>query len=66
MKVEVILRVQETRYSDKVDRYRVVVSKERADYVIKKYETMIDKSFYGSWVLANKLDDNGNFLEILQ
>lgn len=66
MKVEVILRVQETRYTDKFDKYRCLVSEERAADVIKHYEEVMPKDVYGCWVLANRIDDNGDFVEVIQ
>lgn len=71
MRCEVILRLQDSRCSDKVDKYRVVCSLERKDYVISQYEDRAqcivnDLHPYGCWVLANLIDDNGDFLEVLQ
>ena len=66
MKYEVIMRVQETRYSDKVDKYRTIVPEERFQGVIKQYESHLPSDCYGAWVLVNKLDDQGNFIEVIQ
>lgn len=68
---EVILRIQDTRSSDRVDKYRCLVGEDRYEYVIKKYEEQAqrisnDVHPFGCWVLCNKLDQNGDFLEVIQ
>lgn len=65
MKFEVILRVQETKYSEKVDKYRCCCSEERWQYVFEKYEHMRPIDAYNSWVLVNLLTDDGEFERII-
>lgn len=70
MKVEIILRIQDTKYEEKVDKYRCLVEEERADYVIQKYQKTADEYKqnhrpYGIWVLANLLNDKGEFEKVI-
>ena len=66
MKYEFIFKVKESRSDHFKVKYRCVCEPERYDSVLFAYNKIDKNQFFDSVILINKLDDNGEFIEVVQ